>query len=145
MAIKVKSAVDAASKWADNAARSAAAYATGAAAAAQTWEANAGAAQGNYQKGITAPGVSTRFAAGIKKAGSAKYGQKVATIGKDRFPSGISAGKGDYQSNVDPYLQTIAGLSLSPRSTRGDISNYNRVTEVGRALNAKRLAMLGMS
>lgn len=145
MALKVKTAAESAVKWGDNAARAASAYAVGAAAAAATWEANTVGAQGNYQKGITAPGVATRFGNGVKKAGAGKYGTKVSTIGKDRFPGGVSAGKNDYQTGVDPYLQTLTGLTLSPRSTRGDISNYNRVTEVGKALNAKRLAMLGGS
>ncbi|GAH58623.1 unnamed protein product, partial [marine sediment metagenome] len=38
---------------------------------------------------------------------------------------------------------TIAAITLSPRKPRGDPANYMRVQEIGKALNAKRLALLG--
>ena len=42
-----------------------------------------------------------------------------------------------------PEDETLAGLSLSGRKPKGDPANYRRVEEVGKALNAKRMAMMG--
>jgi len=44
---------------------------------------------------------------------------------------------------VEPYLQTLASLNLPARRPRGDSQNYLRVNQVGAALNAKRIALLG--
>lgn len=145
MAIKVKSADVAALKWVDNAARAADAFATEAQAAASLWEANTKAAKENYHKAITASGITDRFAGGVAKAGAGKFARKIVDVAKDRFGPGISAAKMDYTQNVAPYLATIASLSLSPRGPRGDPKNYDRVTQVGKALSAKRLAQLGVS
>lgn len=145
MSVKVKSADVAAGKWVDNAARAADAFATEAQAASSLWEANTKAAKENYHKAITASGITDRFAGGVAKAGAAKFARKIVDVAKDRFGPGITAAKTDYTQNVAPYLATIAGLSLSPRGPRGDPKNYDRVTQVGKALSAKRLAQLGVS
>jgi len=143
MAIKVKSADVAGAKWDDNAARAADRYATEAEASAEAWAAGAAGASDNYHKAVTAAGIQTRFKAGVAKAGAAKYARKIRDVARDRFAPGVHAAKGDYEENVAPHLQTIAGLTLSPRAPRGDPANYRRVEEVGKALNAKRLSMLG--
>ena len=38
---------------------------------------------------------------------------------------------------------TIASLTLTARKPKGDPANYQRVEQIGKALNAKRLATLG--
>jgi len=144
-AIKVKSASESAEKWSGNAGRAAEAYRTGAEAAASDWVAKTAAAADTYHQAVSAPAVKTRFQRGVQKAGAEKYARKIRDVGGDRFAPGVAAAQSDYQSGVDPYLQTIAGLTLSARKPRGDTANYRRVEEVGKALNAKRLAMLGSS
>ena len=144
MALKVKPVSVAATKWDDNAARAADAFATEALAAAAVWEANASGAKDNYNKAITASGIADRFAGGIKRAGAAKFARKITDVAKDRFAPGIHAAKIDYTERVTPFLETIAGLTLSKRAPRGDPANYKRVEEVGKALSAKRLATLGI-
>lgn len=143
MAIKVKPADVSAAKWEDSASRSADRYATEAESAAEEWAKGASGASDNYQKAVTAAGIQARFKAGVLKAGAAKYARKIRDVAKDRFAPGIHAAKNDYQEEVTPYLQTIAGVNLSARAPRGDPANYRRVEEVGKALNAKRLATLG--
>ena len=143
MAVKVKPVSVAADKWDDNAARAADAFAAEAEAAASLWEANAAAARDNYHAAITAPNISARFAGGIKRAGATKFARKIRDVAKDRFAPGIHAAKVDYSERVTPFFETIARLSLSPRKPRGDPANYKRVEEIGKALNAKRLAQLG--
>jgi len=144
MPLKVKPVSTAAEKWDNNAAHAADSYAVEAQAASGVWEANALAGKENYQKAITAPGIADRQNGGIRRAGAAKYARKIVDVAKDRFSGGIHAAKADYIERVTPFLDTIAGLSLSKRAPRGDIANYKRVEEVGKALSTKRLALLGV-
>ena len=144
MAIKVKSVALAVAKWTDNAGRSAQRYADGAIDGADAWANNTAAAAENYSSAITAPGIKDRFRAGVRKAGADKYKRKIQDVARDRYAPGVAAAITDYQDNVAPYLSTIAGLTLSARKPKGDPANYKRVEEVGRALNSKRLALLGV-
>ena len=144
MALKVKSASLSAAKWDDNAARAAEQFASEAQAASSLWEANTKAAKDNYHKAITASGISDRFLGGVARAGAAKFARKIVDVAKDRFAGGVHAAKVDYETGIQPFLETIAGLTLSKRAPRGDPANYKRVEEVGKALSAKRLAQLGV-
>jgi hypothetical protein len=144
-AIKVKPIDASADKWADNAGRSADRYALEAEAAAETWAKNTAAAVDNFFQAVTGPGIKERFRRGVARAGAAKFARKIRDVGKDRFAPGVSFGLPDYKTGAEPYFATIAAISLSPRKPRGDPANYKRVEEVGKALNAKRLALLGVS
>lgn len=145
MALTVKPVSDSADKLVRNAQAAASEYGIKAAASGDKWATNAGAASAAFQQGISGAGVKERFARGIAKAGAAKYARKVKDVGAGRFSEGVSAGKTDYVANVEPFFTTIAGLSLNARQARGSAANYQRVSQVGQALNAKRLALLGMS
>lgn len=143
MALKIKSAAEAADKLVVRAQASATEYGREAGASGDSWAANTIAAKDSFGQAITAAGIKDRFARGVAKAGAAKYARKVKEVGADRFSPGVAAGKVDYQANVEPFFATIANLTLSARQPRGSAANYNRVGEVGKALNAKRLALLG--
>lgn len=143
MALKVKSIDAATTKWIDNAGRSTDAYATGAEAAASEWASKTQAAADNYGQAISAAGIKLRFQRGVAKAGADKYARKIRDVARDRYAPGVNAAESDYHTATEPYLATIAGLTLSPRKPKGDPSNYRRVEEVGKALNARRMAMLG--
>lgn len=144
MGLKVKAASVSAAKWDDNAARASDAFATEALAAAALWEAATKASKENYHKAITASGIADRFLGGVTRAGAAKFARKIVDVAKDRFAGGVHAAKSDYEQGVQPFLETIANLTLSKRAPRGDPANYKRVEEVGKALSAKRLAQLGV-
>lgn len=130
-------------KWVDNAGRAAELFATNTEAAAEDWAKNTGAASDNFYSAITQPGIKERFKRGVARAGAAKFARKVRDVGRDRFAPGITFGAEDYKVGAEPYFATIAALTLSPRKPKGDPANYKRVEEVGKALNAKRLALLG--
>jgi len=117
--------------------------AAGAIAAADEWVRNTAAAADNFHMAVTSANVKERFRRGVVKAGAAKFARKVEAVAASRFSEGVGAAKDDYKSGVEPFLSTIAALTLSARKPKGDPSNYRRVEEVGKALNAKRLAMLG--
>ena len=145
MALKVKPVTNSTLKWSENAGRAAAEFATNAEAAASDWLSKTTAAKATYHSAITAPGMSDRFAKGVARAGAAKFARKIRDVGMDRFAPGVAAASSDYSAGVEPFFSTIAALSLTARKPRGDPANYRRVEEVGKALNAKRLALLGVS
>ena len=143
MAIKIKEISASTTKWSENAGRAAAEFATNAEAAAEAWASNTGRAADTFHQAITAPNMKERFRRGVARAGAAKFARKIREVGRDRFGPGVAAATTDYTAGVEPYFSTIAALTLSPRKPRGDPANYNRVQEIGKALNAKRLALLG--
>ena len=143
MALNVKPIDASSTKWTDNAGRAATEYAINAAAGAESWARNTAGAADTFGQAISAPGIKNRFRSGVVKAGAAKYARKINDVGKDRFGPGVAAAKDDYKSGAEPFFSTLAGLTLSGRKPKGDPANYKRVEEVGKALNAKRLAMLG--
>jgi len=143
MPLEVKPIEGSGTKWADNAARAAGEFATNAAAAAERWARQTAAAVDTFGQAISAPGIKNRFRSGVAKAGAAKFARKINDVARDRFGPGVGAAKEDYKSGAEPYFSTLAGLSLSQRKPKGDPANYKRVEEVGKALNAKRMAMLG--
>ena len=143
MAIKVKPIEASTTKWSDNASRASAEFATNAEAAAEDWARMTAASADNFAQAITAPGIKNRFRSGVVKAGAAKFARKIRDVARDRFGPGVAAAKDDYKSGAEPFFSTIASISLSARKPKGDPANYKRVEEVGKALNAKRLALLG--
>jgi len=145
MAIKVKSSTDAANRWGTNAGAQSGYYASQAKAAGEEWASKTAAAKDTYGQAITSGNLAIRYAAGVAKAGAAKYVRKITDVGGGRYAPGVSAGKADYQANVDPFLSTIASLTLDAPAPRGDVRNNQRSAQVGAALHAKRLAMLGVS
>jgi len=142
-AIKVKPIDASTSKWSENAGRATAEFATNAEAAAEDWARNTAAASDNFHQAVTAANVKERFRRGVVKAGAAKFARKIRDVARDRFGPGVAAATDDYKAGAEPYFSTIAALTLSARKPRGDPANYRRVEEIGKALNAKRLALLG--
>jgi len=145
MALKVKTIEASAQKWEGRATIAADVFAAEAEAAADLWAKNAAAAKDNYRVAITAPGIAERFVGGIKRAGAAKFARKIRDVAKDRYAPGISAAVVDYKERVEPFFATLAALVLDPRKPRGDPANYKRVEQVGKALHAKKLALLGVT
>lgn len=141
--IKVKPIEASTLKWGENAARAAGEYATNAEAAQEEWARSTAASMDNYGQAISAPGIKERFRRGVVRAGAAKYARKIRDVARDRFGPGVSAATEDYKAGAEPYYSTLAGITLSARKPRGDPANYRRVEEIGKALNAKRLALLG--
>ena len=141
--MKVKEISASTTKWSENAGRAAEEFATNAEASAELWAGNTAKAADTFHQAITAPNMKERFRRGVARAGAAKFARKIREVGRDRFGPGVAAATTDYTAGVEPYFATIAAITLSPRKPRGDPANYMRVQEIGKALNAKRLALLG--
>lgn len=143
MALKVKPIDASTTKWEERARGAATEFGANTAASASLWETNTKKAADNYGMAISAAGIKTRFERGVAKAGAAKFLRKIESVAVDRYPGGISAAVADYKSGAEPYYSALAALTLDPRKPRGDPGNIKRVEQVTKALNAKRLAMLG--
>lgn len=143
MAIRVKDLGTSAQKWARNASAAAPEYGANAVAAGNVWESSTIAAAQNFVAGVTAAGIGDRFRRGVQRAGASKYTSRIASLGQSRYSQGVGEAEGDWQEGFAPFAQVIAGLTLPQRRPRGDPANYARVSVIGNALHARRLAMLG--
>lgn len=141
MAIKIKPIADIAGKWAEVTPGRAGYYEAGASVAGADWEKGATAAAANYKAAISAGNIGQMFTGGIKRAGSAKYERKVKAVGTARFGQGVTAAVPDFTAGFDPFVSTIAGLTLPARAPRGSAANIQRVTVIAAELNKKRLAL----
>lgn len=139
MAIAVKSAASAATKWAARAGAAAQDYAAGVQAAGNSQQTNALAAAPTWAAGVQAAVSNGSYAKGVQKSGN-KWQTNAAGKGAARYPTGIAAGKDPYSTGVAPFLQTIANLTLPPRAPKGDPSNIQRVATIAQALRAQKLA-----
>jgi len=142
-AIKVKSIEASTTKWAEKARGAAAEFAAEAEASAELWASKTAAAADTFHQAITVANIKERFRRGVIRAGAAKFARKIRDVGADRFAGGVDAATTDYNAGAAPYFSAIAALTLDPRKPRGDPANYRRVEQIGKALNAKRLALLG--
>jgi len=139
MAIKVKDAATAGSKFVQRAAAAAGDYQTGVQGAGEDWARNAAASEENYNAAIQESITRHAFARGVQTAGAAKYSQRAATTGARRFPEGVREGGPAFQAGVQPFLQAISALTLPPRRPKGDPANFQRVQVIGDALRRRKV------
>lgn len=143
MAVDVKPLGESAEIWSQRSGAASQRYADRAVAAASRWLSSTVAAAGNYFTAVSSAGVQDRFRRGVQGKGQARYGPRIASLGQQRYSSGVAGAQQDWQDGFAPFAQTIAALTLPARRPRGDVANYTRVQAVGTALNARRLALLG--
>jgi len=140
MAIETKTIAETRRKWSEVTPARQSEYQAATPAAAQKWESSTLAAAPNFGAAVRAANIEARQAAGVRRAGSAKFARKVRDVGAARFGPGVQAAAGDYESAFAPYLQAIQGIDLPGRRPRGDPGNYQRVNAVGNTLHQRRLA-----
>lgn len=139
MAIKVKDAAAAAQKFVTRAQAAAPDYANGVANAGGSWAQNTKAAADSYAAGVQQAISNNRFANGVNQNAQNKYQTRASGVGAQRFGPGVAASKDSWASGVQPYLTTIANITLPPRQPKGSPANYARVQAVGDALRQKKL------
>lgn len=126
-------------KWTRRTAAAGQDYKSGVENSPNNWEQNTIAAAAAHKAGTMQALQENRFEKGVKKSGGGYYKLRAATIGADRFTSGVEAGRGNYEEGVKPYLDTIASTQLPARGPKGDPRNYERVKVMGEALRKKKL------
>ncbi len=143
MPVRVKPVAEVADKWAEVTPGRSSYYNKGVAGAGNDYVNGALAAAGAFKAAVSAGNIDKLYVGGVKKAGAEKYTRKATGVGTDRFGPGVTAAKGDYSGNVAPYLDEISKQTLPARAPRGSDSNFARVTQIGKALHLKRLAIKG--
>ena len=141
MAIKIKPIGDIAKKWVEVTPGRAVYYEANASVAGADWEKGAAAAAPAYKAAVTAPNIEKMFVGGVKRAGAAKYQRKVIDVGVGRFGPGVAAAVMDFSTGFEPFVSTIAAITLPARGPRGSTANYARVSAIGVELNKKRLVL----
>jgi hypothetical protein len=101
------------------------------------------AAAPRWQQAVADPNAQKRYVAHLQKSGDAGWQAGALTKGANNYPSGIQRGAPKWGTNVQPFLATISGLTLSPKGIRGSSANIQRVADVANALHAKKLSMAG--
>jgi hypothetical protein len=139
MAIKVKDASASATKFVQRAQAAATDYSNGVANAGQLWQTNAAAAQDTWGAGVQAAISAGRYSKGVNNAGAQKYQQNASGKGAQRYPQGVAQAGPTWQAKVQPYLDTIASLTLPARRPKGDPTNYQRSQMVADALRKKKV------
>lgn len=139
MAVKVKATDRAAEKWQRKAGAAGVDYAEGVTTTAPgDWENAAKAAEPTWGQAVTQAIAARRYGKGLSGKGS-KWQSRAIELGQSRFAPGVAAAAGDYATNVAPYLQTIAGLTLPQKGPKGDPRNYGRVQAIGEALRKRKM------
>ena len=139
MALNVKDAASSAAKFVARAQAAGGDYTKGVQGAGDAWQSRTAAGADAYAAGVNAAITAQRFQKGVAKAGSAKYVSRAAGVGAARYPQGVGAAGPNWQQGVQPYLDTLAGLTLPPRAPRGSPNNINRVAMIADALRKKKL------
>lgn len=84
-----------------------------------------------------------RFEKGVRAAGSSKYQERAATVGPERFRSGVAIGAPEWGKNFAPFQQALQAHTQTPRGMRGSDQNAQRAVEVSRLMRRVRNERLG--
>lgn len=139
MAIAIKSTAAIAEKWARVTPARSKDYADGVAAPRRDWQSTTEAAEQAWQQGIQNSIANKSRLKGVRKRGTSGWQTKTLEKGTVRWGPGVSGAKDDYFKGVDPYLQTIAALTLPPKGPKGDPRNIDRVAKIAMALHERKL------
>ena len=138
MALKIKSAAAIAKKWAEvTPGRSKQWEQEVQATPDGDWAEAAIAAAPSWEQGVQEAASRGSYASGVESQ-RGKWKRKALAVGTARYGPGVRAAESDQAQGFAPYQQAIASLTLSPRGPRGSPGNYERVREVGEALNRVR-------
>jgi hypothetical protein len=139
MALKVKDAATAATKFVTRSQAAAQDYQKGVTGAGNTWQAHSAAAADSWGAGVQTAVSNGRYAKGVTRVGGQKWEAAATGKGAQRYPNGVSLAGPAWQAATGPYLDTIASLNLPPRRPKGDPANMQRAQMVADALRKKKV------
>lgn len=134
MAIRVKSQDRVVAKYVARASVAQPEYTQGIQDAGNAWETNSIAANASYTQAVTAAAQRGAYGAGVREAGNSKWQQRALQKGPGRFVEGVNFGQGDYATQIQKVLTTIAAITLPARGPKGSPQNFQRVQPIGDAL-----------
>lgn len=97
------------------------------------WQQAAAGADAVYRAAVTAAANAGRFAAGIAKAGNAKWQENAMKKGPGRFAEGVALAVGNWQKGFQPVQAAFAGLTPPARQATGSPGNLQRVSAFNEA------------
>lgn len=118
-------------------------YKRGVQGAGQRWLDGAANSTEAWRAGTQEAIAQDRFSKGVRAAGSAKYQERAATLGPERFATGVAAGAPEWGKNFAPFQQALAAHTLPTRGMRGSDSNAQRSVDVARLMRRVRNERLG--
>lgn len=116
-------------KWQRRSAQAGPDYDFGVSNPRRDWQASAAAANNTYRDAVTAAATAGAYAAGVNKAGTAKWQNRAKILGTARFGPGVAAASDDFARGFAPIREGIAAARLSPRGPRRDPRNRTRINE----------------
>ena len=143
MAIQIKDVGTLQAKYVQRAVNAQSDYKAGVMAPRASQSQNAIAAASTWQSAVSSSQALARFKSGLTKAGDAGWQAGASGKGAQHYPDGVRGGAQKWASNVQPFLQTLASLSLPTKGIRGSDANIARVSAVAAALHAQKLALSG--
>lgn len=132
-----------AKKWAEVTPMRSADYAAGIDNPRTSWASATKDAEKAYEDGVAKSIAKKKFGKGVAKAGDEKWHRKASVNGVRNWGPGVSEAQGDYAAGFAPYREAIAAVKLSPRYSRRDPRNMQRVNDVVLALVAKKESLEG--
>lgn len=139
MSIQTKDISAVASKWSQRAQAAGADYTAGVKSPRNDWATQTGNASSAWEAGVQAAVGNGRFQRGVAAAGTAKWQANAVNKGAARYPQGVATAGPTYSTNFGPFLDTIKGVTLPPRSPRGSPNNIQRVQAIADALHRKKI------
>ena len=127
-------------RWVDHASRATDDYVQGVQNPRVDWAIATANAEGTYEQGVQDAIAKKQFGKGVKRVGSAAQIAGAVNKGQARYASGITDAQAKYASRVQPFLDTIANVTLPPRGPKGDPRNLDRVKAITVALRNKKLS-----
>jgi len=139
MALAVKDAATAGDKFVARGQAAGADYTAGVRGSGERWKANTKAGKDNWVQGVQESITRNAFEKGVDAAGAAGFEDRAIAVGPQRFAQGIGQAKNKWVANTTPYLNMMAGLSLTPRGPKGSPQNQQRSAEVATANRRKKI------
>lgn len=130
-------------KFADRAAGAKNDYQLGVQGAGPKWLAGATASEGAWADGVRDAVDKGRFGSGVRKSGAAKYQDRAAKLGPDRFATGVREGAAAWGEGFRPFAEDLRGFDAGPRGMRGSSKNADRARRTSERMRAKKLELLG--
>ena len=130
-----------ASKWGTNASQAGGYYQQGVNNPRADWQTATIAAADNQASAVQKAIQEKRFQKGVAKAGSAKWQAGAINKGVSRYTTGVQTAQGDFETAIQPFLQTIESTTLPPRYPKGDPRNIERVRVLADAMRKKKMSM----
>jgi len=139
MALAVKDAATAGDKFVARGQAAGADYTNGVRGSGERWKANTKAGKDNWVQGVQESISRNAFEKGVDAAGASGFEDRAISVGPQRFAQGIGQAKAKWIANTTPYLNMMAGLSLTPRGPKGSPQNQQRSAEVATANRRKKV------